>query len=136
MNSGACRPLKNNTGACSRSSTSAAAGIDHLPGQVALPFLFDVAGQVGQIAAMMVPIVARAVLQLGHQHRAAALGQKQQRKAGADMRIGFSACPCPFQKPDKLSWLRTSMSAPSRYQSCWPMKRRAVMRPVRSTPYR
>ena len=48
--------------------------IDHLIGQVAVPRLFDVADQVEQCAAMSVPIVLRAVLQVRNDDRSPSLG--------------------------------------------------------------
>ena len=111
--------------------------VDHLPGQVALPARFDVAGQVVHVAAVLVPVVAGPCLSL-----ASSTGQRPLERNSRAKLVPISgsssAWPAPVQKPDRLSCLRTRQSAPSRYQSggcpAGGMNRRAVSRPARSRP--
>ena len=63
--------------------------VHHLPGEAEAPGFFGVLGEMGGVAAMLVPVVAFAVLDLGHDDRAAAFGEEQQRHRGADARFAL-----------------------------------------------
>ena len=60
-----------------------------MPSETEAPGFFGVLGEMGGIAAMLIPDVAFAVLDLGHDDRAAAFGKKQQRHRGADAWLAF-----------------------------------------------
>ena len=47
--------------------------VHHLPGEAEAPGFFGVLGEMGGVAAMLVPVVAVAVLDLGHDDRAGGL---------------------------------------------------------------
>ena len=63
--------------------------VHHLPREAELPGFFGVGGEIGGIAAVLVPFVAVAVLELGDDDRPAAFGEEQQRHRGADVRVAL-----------------------------------------------
>ena len=59
-------------------------GVDDLPGQQVLPVPGDGADEVADVVGVEVPVVAGPVAELVDQHGRPALGQEEQREAGAD----------------------------------------------------
>ena len=130
-NSGALWPLKKAIGAWSMSWIVAALGVDDLPGEQVFPFVGDDADQVANVVGVLVPVAAGKMAELVDQDRRATLGQEQQGQAG---RPRSRSRPRPLQNPESLFCVRTSSSAPRRYQSFWPKKRTPASRPARSSP--
>ena len=63
--------------------------VHHLPGEAEAPGFFGVLGEMGGVAAMLIPDVAFAVLHFGHDDRATAFREEQERHRGADARVAF-----------------------------------------------
>ena len=89
------------TVASRRSETCQVMSCFHLP--------FDVAGQVGHVVAVAVPIVGRAVFELVQQHRPTPFREKQQGKTGADHGIRIARRPAPSRSPTGCPGLSNQM---------------------------
>ena len=60
--------------------------------------------------------------------------ERNSRANAVEMELTFSRSVPAFQYLLSIPFLRRRKSAPSRYQSLWPMNRFEVSRPTRSTP--
>ena len=90
----------------------------------------DDTDQVADVVGIVVPVAAGRWLSLLIKTGARPLARNS--RARLVPTISFS--PGPLQNPESLFCVRTSSSAPRRYQSFWPKKRTPASRPARSSP--
>ena len=102
--SGAAAPVHEKHGGLQQVFNGCRLQIDNLPRQasrkISLPPGFDVRGEVGDIGAVVIPIVGRTMLQLAQKHGAPPFGHEQKSQAGADQLTLFDEiAPCHEPEP-------------------------------------